>query len=105
MIEQGKPYRRKADGAKLLAVQAVNNGLSVWKFVALGQSAHDVVLLDEYVDKVVAWTDPLRASVTCLVWLNDKGQVEIGMEAPKDAKKMLGCRKVSTTVVEGEYDS
>ncbi len=108
-IVQGNLYRRKSDGAKLLALESVGDH---WRFYRLGKERISTVWECPSRD-VVEWREPVSKTVVGYVWLGENNSVAIekykcgpdrlGIEGTC-TEKIIACKRFEVTVRENEYD-
>ncbi len=101
-IVQGDLYRRKSDGAKLIALRPRTDEVEGWRF------------WDESTDcfaygplrSVEPWRDPIRKTVTGYVWLYQCGNsvVSVTPSGKIGAGDVIACKRFTVEIEKGCFD-
>ncbi len=100
-IVQGGLYRRKSDGAKLLALKPRVDAIEGWRFWNEGSDYFDYAKLSQ----LEPWREPLRKKVTGYVWLFNSGNYNVCGSKPGAADpNIIACKKFEVEIEEGSFD-
>jgi hypothetical protein len=114
-IEPGKLYRRKSDGAKLMALEvnwAQSKHGPFWEFYLFGSKEKCGVLVSDYADHVEPWREPERVTIKGDAYMLAGGSTWLvrrteGDDRPADAfggERIIARKRFTVELVEGEIE-